>query len=483
MHYAMISKILGLLLMLFSFTMVIPAGVAFWYQDGGMMPFIASFAITFLCGLGLWLPFMRANAELQPRDGFLVVTLYWTVLGVIGGLPFLLSEHLHIGITDAVFESISGFTTTGASVLTHLDALPRSLLFWRALSNWLGGMGVIVLALAILPMLGIGGMQLYKAEIPGPSKDTKLTPRIAETAKALWYIYLALTIACAVSFRIGGMNWFDAICHSFSAVSTAGFSTHDASLGYFHSGTINIIAALFVFLGACNFSLFFIAWQDRSLRNLVQDAEFRFFLGLEITYIAVVCLTLLAHGTYHDPRTALHESILQVVSLSTGCGFVSASIGTWPTFIPFLLILSSFIGGCAGSTAGGMKVVRIALVFHHGQRELRRLIYPSGVFVLRFGGRPVNDRVLQAIWGFVGVYITLSMLSILAISATGVDFTTSVSAVAAAINNLGAGIGAVSDSFSQLPTVAKWILCADMLLGRLEVFTILVLFTPMFWKQ
>ncbi|ASK35912.1 TrkH family potassium uptake protein [Alloalcanivorax mobilis] len=483
MHFALISKILGLLLMLFSFTMLIPAGVAFWYQDGSMTPFISSFAITFLCGLALWLPFLRARAELQPRDGFLVVTLYWTVLGMIGGLPFMLSPELNLSFTDAIFESISGFTTTGSTVLSGLDYLPRSLLFWRALSNWLGGMGVIVLALAILPMLGIGGMQLYKAEIPGPSKDAKLTPRIAETAKALWYIYVSLTAACAVAFHFAGMSWFDAICHSFSALATGGFSTHDASIGYFDSGLINIIAAGFIFLGALNFSLFFVAWKDRSLSSFMRDPEFRFFLGLEIVYIAVVTLALIAHGTYDDSRTALHHAILQVLSLSTGTGFVSASIGTWPTFVPFLLILSSFIGGCAGSTAGGMKVVRAALVFHHSQRELRRLIYPSGIFVLRFGARSVNDKVLQAVWGFVGVYITISVLSVIAVTASGVDFTTAMSAVAASINNMGAGIAGISGNFGDLPTVTKWVLCVDMLLGRLEVFTILVLFMPMFWRQ
>lgn len=483
MHFALTSKILGLLLMLFSFTMLLPAGVAFWYQDGGMMPFISSFAITFLCGLLLWLPFMRSRAELRARDGFLVVTLYWTVLGMIGGLPFMLSEELKLGFTDAIFESISGITTTGATVLSGLDSLPKSLLFWRALSNWLGGMGVIVLALAILPMLGIGGMQLYKAETPGPSKDAKLTPRIAETAKALWYIYVALTLICALAYRFAGMTWFDAICHSFATLATGGFSTHDASLGYFDSGLINSIAAIFIFLGAVNFSLFFVAWKDRSPRALLRDPELRFFFGLEMIYIIVIVSALLLHGTYENSGTALHQAALQALSLSSGTGFVSASIEGWPSFVPILLIFSSFIGGCAGSTAGGIKVVRSALVFHHSQRELRRLIYPSGVFMLRFGSRSVDDKVLQAVWGFVGVYITISALSVIAVSASGVDFITAVSAVAASINNLGAGIGGVASTFGDLPTVTKWILCVDMLLGRLEIFTILVLFMPMFWKQ
>ncbi|MDX1804216.1 MAG: TrkH family potassium uptake protein [Alcanivorax sp.] len=483
MHYGLISKILGLLLVIFSFALMPPVLISYLYQEGSETPFLISFVITLLLGLTLWLPFFRHKAELHPRDGFLVVTLYWTVLGIIGGLPFLLSPDLNVGITDAVFESISGFTTTGASVLSGLDYLPKSLLFWRALTNWLGGMGVIVLALAVLPMLGIGGMQLYKAEIPGPSKDTKLTPRIAETAKALWYIYVALTVACATAFHWAGMSWFDAVCHSFSALATGGFSTHDASIGYFHSGAINIIAAIFIWLGATNFSLFFVAWKDRSLRALWLDPELRFFLGLQVVYSAIVFTSLQAHNVFATRWEDLHHTLLQVASLSTGTGFVSTSISDWPNFVPFMLILSSFIGGCAGSTAGGIKVVRAALIFQHSHRELRRLIFPNGLFVLRFGRRKVDDRVLQAVWGFVGVYIGISLLSIIAVNATGVDFVTSVSAVAATINNLGAGLGGVSSSFGGLPEVAKWILCLDMLLGRLEVFTILVLFTPLFWRQ
>ncbi|EKF74296.1 TrkH family potassium uptake protein [Alcanivorax hongdengensis A-11-3] len=483
MHYALISKILGLLLVVFSFALMPPVLVSYWFQEGSETPFLISFVITLLVGLALWLPFFRHKAELQPRDGFLVVTLFWSVLGIIGGLPFLLSPDLDVGITDAVFESISGFTTTGASVLSGLDYLPKSLLFWRALTNWLGGMGVIVLALAVLPMLGIGGMQLYKAEIPGPSKDTKLTPRIAETAKALWYLYVALTVICAGAYHLAGMSWFDAICHSFSTLSTGGFSTHSASLGYFHSGTINIIASVFILLGATNFALFFVAWKDRSPKALWLDPELRFFLGLQLAYVIIVFSSLLAHDVFATRWEDFHHTLLQVASLSTGTGFVSTSISNWPTFVPFMLILSSFIGGCAGSTAGGIKVVRAALVFHHGHRELRRLIFPSGLFVLRFGRRKVDDQVLQAVWGFVGVYISIAVLSVIAVCATGVDFVTSFSAVAATINNLGAGLAGVSDSFGQLPEVAKWILCLNMLLGRLEIFTMLVLFTPMFWRQ
>lgn len=483
MHYAMIAKILGLLLMLFSFVMLLPAGMAFWYHDGNLQAFIVSFAITFLCGLALWLPCMRARAELQPRDGFLAATLYWTVIGTIGCLPFLLSPHLNISVLDAIFESISGFTATGASVLSNLDSLPRSLLFWRALSNWLGGMGIILLTLAVLPMLGVGGMQFYKAEIPGPSKNAKLTPRIAETAKALWYLYVTLSVACVLSFRAAGMGWFDAICNGLPTVATAGFATHDSGFAYFNSGGINVIAAIFLLLGSTNFMLLILAWKERSLKTFWRDSEFRFFMGLEAIYVVIIFVALMFHHTYSSIWETFHQTLFQAVSFSTATGFVSASMDNWPAFIPLLLILSSFIGGCAGSTAAGMKVVRAALVFKQSGRELRRLIYPSGVFALRFSGRPVGNDVLQAVWGFMGVYLMITALSVLAIMATGVGFPESVATVAAAINNLGAGFGFLNTNFADLPDIAKCIMCLDMLLGRLEVLTILVLFTPMFWKQ
>ena len=483
MHFALISKILGLLLVVFSFTMMPPVAVAFYYGDGSEGPFLTSFSISMLPGLMLWLPFFRQRAELQARDGFLVVTLFWSVLGVIGALPMLISDAVPVGFTDAVFESVSGLTTTGATILSGIDELPKSMLFYRQQLQWLGGMGVIVLAVAILPMLGIGGMQLYKAEIPGPMKEAKLTPRIAETAKALWYVYLAITVACALAYWAAGMSLFDAICHSFSTVSTGGFSTHDASMAYWDKAAIDWVGVIFMLIGGMNFALHFAAWRGRSLLTYVQDPEFRFFMGLMLMYIALVGIGLMFFHIHDHPDQAARHAAFQVASFGTGTGLTSTNAAAWPGYIPYLLIFTSFIGGCAGSTAAGMKVVRAALIARHSLRELRRLIYPNGIFALRFGKHVVNDRVLQAVWGFVGVYITIAVIFTLLFTVTGMDLTTAVSAVAASMNNLGVGIGQVGGGFANITPEAKWMMTLLMLLGRLEIFTFLVLFTPLFWKQ
>ncbi|MEY1660610.1 TrkH family potassium uptake protein [Isoalcanivorax beigongshangi] len=484
MHFALITKILGILLMVFSFTMVPPVVVAYLFHDGSEMAFLRSFASIFCLGLVLWLPVWRERAELQTRDGFLVVTLFWTVLGTVGSLPFLLNPALDLSITDAVFESISGLTTTGGTVLTGLDQLPKSLLFYRQQLQWLGGMGIIVLAIAILPMLGVGGMQLYKAEIPGPMKDAKLTPRIAETAKTLWFIYLVFTICCALLFRWGGMSWFDAIAHSFSTVSTGGFSTHDASMGYYDSALLDMIAAFFIFLGALSFALHFAVFRGKNPLTYWRDPEFRFFVTLIVLYVSIVSIGLFLEQRYDgDPLTILRHSVFQVMSFSTGTGLTSTDMVSWPNAVLYTLALTSFIGGCAGSTGGGMKVVRVALVFHHSLRELRRLIYPTGVFAVRFGHRAADDRVLQAVWGFVGVYIMLSVALTLAFSMTGMDLGSALATTAASLNNVGQGFGDVGSGFSHLSNGAKWIMCVAMLAGRLEVFTLLVLFTPLFWRQ
>ena len=484
MHFALITKILGILLMVFSFTMAPPVAIAYWYNDGSEMAFLAAFAVIFLLGLGMWLPVWRHRAELQTRDGFLVVTLFWTVLGVIGGIPFLFNPALDISITDAVFESVSGLTTTGATVLSGLDALPKSLLFYRQQLQWLGGMGIIVLAIAILPMLGVGGMQLYKAETPGPMKEAKLTPRIAETAKALWFLYVAFTILCAVLYRAAGMDWFDAVAHSFSTISTGGFSTHDASMAYFDSPTIDMIASLFILIGAMSFTLHFAAFRSRSLRAYVLDPEFRFFIGLLTIYITMVAVGLWVYDHYHhNAGTTLRHAIFQVMSFSTGTGLTSTNMAAWPTYVLYFLVLTSFIGGCAGSTGGGMKVIRSALVFHHSLRELRRLIYPSGVFAVGFGNRSTDDRVLQAVWGFVGVYIMLAVIFTMIFIMTGLDPGTALATSAASLNNVGQGIAGVASGFGDITDFAKWMMCFAMLLGRLEVFTMLVLFMPLFWRQ
>lgn len=483
MHHRMIARVLGLLLMVFSFTMLTPVPISWWFGENNHEAFFVSFGITLGAGMLLWLPTIRRrhDAELQTRDGFLVVTLFWVVLGLMGSLPLMLT--LDISVTDAAFESISGLTTTGATVLSGLDRMPRSLLFYRQQLQWLGGMGVIVLAIAILPMLGVGGMQLYKAEIPGPMKETKLTPRIAETAKRLWYVYLSMTIACGIAFLIAGMDWFDALCHAFSAVATGGFSTHDESLAWFDSRAVDFVAGFFILLSGANFALLYTAWTRRNPFTMFLDPEFRFYFGLLFVYFTIVAVGLRVHAVFDDPLDLVRHAFLQVVSFGTSTGLTSHDPADWPSYIPFLLILTSFIGGCAASTAGGMKVVRAALVFQQAFRELRRLIFPNGVFALRFGRRPVDDTVLQAVWGLVGTYVTLAVILVVLFTMTGMDVATAMSTVAASLNNLGVGIAGVSDGFAGVTDAAKWIMCAAMLLGRLEIFTILVLFAPMFWRQ
>ncbi|MEX1215871.1 TrkH family potassium uptake protein, partial [Saccharospirillum sp.] len=372
-------------------------------------------------------------------------------------------------------------TTTGATVVVGLDSLPKSLLFYRQQLQWMGGMGIIVLAVAVLPMLGIGGMQLYRTETPGPVKDTKLTPRITETAKALWYIYLALTIACALGYWAAGMSLFDAIAHSFSTVAIGGFSTHDASIGYFDSVAVEMVAVVFMILSVANFGLHFIAWRNRSLKQYLLDPEYRFFIVIMLLFVGLTTATLLLTQVY-SPGESLRYGIFEAVSLLTTTGYGTADFATWPLYLPFFLILASFIGGCAGSTAGGIKVIRTMLLLKQGLREIKRLIHPAGIFPIKVGKRPVGDRIIEAVWGFFSMYIMIYGLILFALLATGMDFITSWSAVAAALNNLGPGLGDVTNHYANIPDLAKWVLCIAMLLGRLEIFTLLVLFSPHFWR-
>ena len=483
MQIPVIIRILGLLLVLFSSTMLPPVFVGWLYDEGVATPFVDSFLLLLLTGLLLFLPFRNARAELRRRDGFLVVLLFWFVLGSAGGLPMYLSEALSLSLTDAVFESISGLTTTGATVVTGLDALPKSILFYRQELQWLGGMGIIVLAVAVLPMLGIGGMQLYRAETPGPVKDSKLTPRITGTAKALWLIYLGLTVACGLAYWLAGMTPFDAIAHAFSTVSTGGNSTHDASLGYFDSTTIELIAILFMFLSAVNFGLHFAALNQRRFSAYLRDAEFRTFFSVMIGVSLIIGGYLYATDTFHTLRQGFVEGLFHVVSIGTSTGFTTQAFYSWPSFVPVLLIYVSFMGGCSGSTGGGMKVIRVLLLFKQGSRELKRLVHPSGQFLVKVGRKPVSDKIIEAVWGFFAAYFGLTILMVLMLMASGLDQDTAFSAVAATLNNMGPGLGQVALNYAGISDFAKWVLVMAMLLGRLEIFTLLVLFTPGFWRK
>jgi len=484
MHPATIVKILGLLLMLFSLLGNLPPLlVSLIYSDGSAAAFLYSIGILFSTGLILWLITSSQHKELSNRDGFMVVTLFWAVLGTAGCLPLLFSPATELSLTDAVFESISGLTTTGATVISGLDELPESILFYRQLLQWLGGMGIIVLAVALLPMLGIGGMQLYRAESPGPVKDTKLVPRLAETAKSLWLIYLTLTLICALAYWAVGMSLFDAVSHSFSTVAIGGFSTHDSSLAYFDSPLVESIAIVFMVIAGINFALHFFAFQKKQFRHYLHDPEFKFYAFILCSVSIVTVLVLTFNGTYDSFWEALRRGVFQVVSFATTTGFATADFNSWPLFLPYVLLYAAIIGACAGSTGGGMKVIRILLIFKQGFREVQRLIHPRAVIPIKLGKKVMSDRVVESVWGFFAVYVMAYMVMLLALLATGLDIITAFSAVGACINNLGPGLSGVAETYGALPGPAKWILCLAMLLGRLEVFTLLVLFTPMFWKR
>jgi len=481
-QYKNIIRILGLLVALLSVTMLPPALVSMIYRDGGGVPFLLGFLWCLITGFLAWYPNRHQKKDLRAREGFLIVVLFWLVLASFSAIPLILLEQPYLSVTDAFFESFSGLTTTGATILNHIEGLPHAVLWYRQQLQWLGGMGIIVLAVAVLPMLGIGGMQLYRAETPGPVKESKMTPRIADTAKHLWYIYFSLTVACAVAYWLAGMSGFDAICHSFSTIAIGGFSTHDASMGYFNSPVINLVCVFFLIIAGVNFALHYAVLQSKSLKNYFYDPEFKVFIAIQVV-LTLICFTvLMAYGTYQDADQAFDQALFQAVSISTTAGFATTSFADWPTLLPVLLIFASFIGGCAGSTGGGMKVVRVLLLYLQGLRELNKLVHPKAVFSIKMGKKVLPDRVVEAVWGFFSAYAAVFVICMLLLLATGMDDITAFTAVAASINNLGPGLGEVAANYSEIGDTSKWILIMAMLFGRLEIFTLLVLFTPAFWR-
>ncbi len=467
--------------MLYSASFIPSIAVALLYQDGEWIVFLASFFTSLIVGVMLWLPMNRQRDELSMRDGFLVVTLFWVLLGVMGALPFLFG--LHLGVTDAVFESISGFTTTGATVIVGLDQLPPSILYHRQQIQWLGGMGIIVLAVAILPLLGVGGMQLYRAEASGVAKYEKMTPRIAETARMLWGIYVALTAACAIAYWLAGMKLFDAVCHAFATVATGGFSTHDASLGFYNSPLIEGIAIVFMLVGGINFAIHFIALRRVSLKPYINDDEVLSYGIIFIGFTFVIAISLYMAQAYSGMGESFRHAIFQVASILTSTGFGTATFADWPLHVPLVLIILSFIGGCAGSTAGGIKVVRIMLLAKLGIRQLQQLAHPQAVIVVKLGKTPVSEDVLFSVWGFYVLYVVTSLLLTVAMMAAGLDLASAFGAVVATINLLGPGLGEVATNFASVDASVKWLGIFGMLVGRLEVFTLLILFLPAYWRH
>ena len=481
MHLSVISQIIGFFSMGFSATILIPLLISMIYQDGETGNFLLCFAVTLGAGLVFWLPTRSRKPELATRDGFIIVALFWSFISLLASLPFIFSQEM--SLTDALFESVSAFTTTGATVMSGLDELPRSLLFYRQQLQWFGGMGMIVLAVAILPMIGIGGMQLYRAEAPGPLKEEKLTPRLEQTARTLWLLYFGITVVNAFAYWLAGMSGFDAIAHALSTVSTGGFSTHDASLGYFNSSLVEGIAVVFMLMGAINFSIHYVAFRSRSPAPYWRNTEVRVFLLIVLAAIVLVTLMLYFSEGYEQPPPDLRNATFEVVSVITSTGFGTVDFSAWPDFLPVFLIFISFIGGCGGSTAGGLKVMRVILLVQMGYREIRRLIHPRALFSVRIDNTVVSSRTIEAVWGFFAMYIVSFGILMLLMIHNGLDQVSAFSAIATCMNNLGPGLGEVASSFSSVSDGGKLVAVVAMLLGRLEVFTILVLLTPEFWRK
>ena len=481
MNAAVIFRILGTILMLFSFTHLMPLAVSIIFNDGEHMVFILSFLITFVIGLIIWVPVYHVSSELKTRDGFLITSLFWIVLGLFGAMPLLMNNTLSLSFTDAIFESISGLTTTGATVISGLDDLPKSLLYYRQQLQWLGGIGIIVIAVAILPLLGIGGMQLYRAE-PGPIKDSKLTPRITETASWLFFMYAMLTAACAFCYWLAGMDAFNAISHSFSTVAIGGFSTHDASLGHYQSPAIWMVASVFMFIAALNFALHYYTYSRRTVRHYFSDPESKFYF-FYLLIACLVCIISLQLLDFDDMDNYVFHAIFQVISIATTTGFATTDFSIWPAYLPFMLLFLSCIGGCGGSTGGGIKTIRIILMSKQGLRELRQLVHPNAVIPIKLKGRTVPNNVLSAVWSFVAIYGLTFLVILFMLQATGLDFLTAYSATIATLNNLGPGLGSVAENYAGVSDPGKWVMCLSMLLGRLEIFTLLVLLTPTFWRR
>jgi len=481
MHIRGVIKILGVFLIIHSLGLLPPILLSLYYHDHQLNVFLITLAATLGSGLIFWLSFRNTDGELRRHEGFLVVAAFWVVLSAFSGLPLVIGAHLPFA--DAFFEAASAFTTTGATVITHIDALPKSVLFYRQELQWLGGMGIIVLAVAVLPVLGMGGMQLFRAETPGPMKDEKLTPRIAHTARTFWIIYMALTFSMALAYVIAGMTPFDAIGHSFSTISTGGFSTHDKGLNFYHSLPIEIITEVFMFLGALNFSVHFLAYQNRSLMAYLQNPEFKVFAVVVATIILICAITLTMDSTYSTFGESLRHSAFQTISIITSTGYTTQNFAAWPTFLPVLLIFSSFIGGCSGSTAGGIKVIRIMLLVKQGYHEILMLIHPAMVHSVKIAGRIYPPSVISGVWGFFALYVAVFIIALLLLMAGGLDQITAFSAVATCLNNMGPGLGEVTVNFHSLSESNKYILAFCMILGRLEIMTFLVLLAPGYWRR
>jgi len=477
MNFKPLLNLFSILVILFSFSFIFPIIVSLIYKDAAITIFIKTFLIVFVIGFIGWLISRKHNEDLNQKDGFLIITLFWLVLSVAGSIPFVLSGMSYM---DAFFEAMSGITTTGATVISNLQSLPESMLLYRQLLQWMGGMGLIVLAIAVMPLLGIGGGQLYKTEIPGAMNDQKLTPRIKETAQALWLLYLVLTILCAFFYFLAGMSAFDAIAHSLSTVSIGGFSTYDQSIGHFNNGLIEAVCMVFMLLSALSFALHYAAFYMKRPLKYFYDPELRFFFSI---LLLIFASAMLINYLSISEGATTRELLFHTVSIVTTTGFTVGDTSQWNPSIGFLLLIGAFIGACSGSVGGGIKSWRVLIMINYAYINLKKMIHPSAVISLKIGTKNVENDVAASVWGFFSIYVISFMILLLGLVVSGLDFESSFSAIGACLNNLGPGLGSVAQTYEGVSPVGKGILAFAMILGRLEIFTLLVLFTPMFWKR
>lgn len=483
-----VLRILGAVIVTFAFAMLVPLLAAFVGKEPSLEAFAQSVGGVLVAGLLLWLVAFRARRELAARDGFLLVSLVWTVIPLVACVPLMLyfdSTGRPMSFTDAYFEAVSGLTTTGATVLSGLDALPSSINLWRCFLQWLGGMGILVLTVAILPLLGVGGSQLFKAEAAGPMKDAKLTPRIAATAKGLWAVYCAVSALCLVAYRLGGMTWLDSLMHAFTTMSLGGLSSHDASFAYFKSPVLEWTAVCFMAVASCNFALYFSALRTRSAARVFRDVEFRSTLSALVLASLVVAAYLVWTGTYEEPGLALRMAFFNVISIASTTGYASTDYAQWPAFAPVLMLMLSGMATSAGSTGAGIKMVRAVILVQQARAELKRILHPSAVTPVLVNGSPVSSGIIHAVLAFMLLYgLTIIVLTMI-LMVSGMEVVTAFSAVAACVNNTGPGLNEIgpAGNFASLSDFQTWVCSLAMVLGRLEIISLLLLFTPWFWQR
>ncbi|HRQ05825.1 MAG TPA: potassium transporter TrkG [Nitrosomonas halophila] len=483
-HFLAVANVLGKMILVFGLTMLIPYGVAYWLEDGAVDVFRDALLITLGCGTAIWLMTRPFKRELQIRDGFLLVVLVWLSLPLFGMLPFL-AYFPELGIAKSYFEAASGLTATGGTVLTGLDSLPHAINLWRGLMIWLGGMGLIVLAVAILPMLGVGGRQLFKAEIPGPMKESKLTPRIAETAKGLWLVYAALTLLCIIAYWSAGMSEFDAVMHAFTTLGLGGFSSHDASYGYWDSPLIEAIAIVFMLLAGINFATHFMVWRTKSFSSYRVDPEAKLFFLIVLGSCGGLAVYLWSEGVYEAPLTALRFAAFNVVSVATTTGYSNTDYAVWPIFAPLWMMFLSGFSTSSGSTGGGIKMIRVRILYKQFFREMITIMHPRAVSPVKIGRNVISHKIIFAVLAYLFVYAASMVLMTLALTLSGLDGMTAFSAAIACLNNLGPGMGEIgpASTYVSLNDFQIWLCSFAMLLGRLEFYTLLIVFTIAFWRK